>query len=152
MLIVTLILSTKAKSDPFSNYDPLIQVKDLYITGKVFKTGAQWPLISDLNPTSQLRYGLDLTLNTTFLGVFYWNNLVTTMTDETQFRSLAYKFEVGARILPCLYIEYGHDSWHTFDTTYRGGYQIYDYIGVRLNLINSSKDRTLFWYFDKGSE
>lgn len=148
MLTVTSI----TLAEPFSNYDPLIQVKDLYITGKAFQAGAQWPLITDLNPSGQLRYGVDLNLNTNLLGIFYWNSLITSMTDETQFRSLAYKFEVGARILPCLYIEYGHNSWHTFDTTYSGGYQIYDYIGVRLNLINSSKDRTLFWYFDKVSE
>lgn len=133
----------------FNTQDPLIQVKDLYITGKAFQNGSQWPLISDLTPTHQLRYGIDLTLNTTFLGIFYWNSLITSIVDETQFRSLAYKFEVGVRILPALYVEYGHNSWHVFDTTYPPGYQVYDYIGVRLNLINSSKDATLFWYFDK---
>lgn len=151
ILVLLTINTTQANFD--DNFgDPLVQIRELSITGKKFTETPRWPLITDLSPPSQLNYGLDLKLDTNFLFYFYFNNTISSMVDQTQFRSVSYKFEVGARILPCLYIEYGHNSWHVFDTIYRPGFPVYDYIGFKINIVNPSKDKTIFWYFDKGSE
>ena len=152
VIVILTILSNVTLANFDSIFpDPIIQVSELSITGKRYLPGARWPLITEPGSSRQLSYGLDLALHTNLLSYFYWNNTIVSMTDQFQFRSVAYKFEIGVRIMPCLSLEYGHNSQHILDGIYPSGYPIYDYIGIKLNIVNSSKDKTIFWYFDSPS-
>lgn len=146
MLII--LLSVFVGSQSFAQIDPLIEVTELSATGKKFTGTPQLSIFNNLSTGSTPNFGLDLTLNTTFLSFFYWHNTINSVTDRTQFRMISYKFEVGARVLPCLDLEYGHNSQHVLDVTPPNGFPVYDYIGFKLNLINTNPKRSIFWYYD----
>lgn len=93
----------------------------LYINYKQFTPGGTSYLITNNGLSGHaLDKELSLHMDSTFLSYFYWNNVVHAGTDKSphgggQFRTVGWKFQLGARITQWLDFQYEHHSQHILD-------------------------------------
>jgi hypothetical protein len=81
------------------------------------------------------RYDLNLGLDLEIPASFYYNNRVTSTTDDNQFRFVGYRFEVGTRIIKGLEVYFQHFSGHALDESFDEDFPQQNKIGIRFNLI-----------------
>jgi hypothetical protein len=65
---------------------------------------------------SQMKDGIAIHMNSDMLfDYLYWDNTVHTDTDDTQFHTVGWKFELGAHVTSFLNLYYHHHSQHIMD-------------------------------------
>lgn len=82
------------------------------------------------------RYELNLGLNTNIGTRFYWNNLITSKTDSSQFRFIGLDSEFGYRLLEDVKVYYRHFSGHALDSQYDERFPEDNSLGIRLDFIS----------------
>lgn len=58
---------------------------------------------------------INLGVNIDLVGPLYWNNEIKSLTTSAQYRFIAYRFMLGARVFRSFHVEYEHMSGHRFD-------------------------------------
>lgn len=121
------------------------QVQDLYLEGKKFTGRGNDSINAAIG--RQEDKGLSLGLNINFLDYFFFSNKIDARSgcisgEECQFSEVSYNFTTGMHLFPWLDLNYNHYSGHALDNPYN--YDVEDYIGFRLYLINSDKNNSLF--------
>jgi hypothetical protein len=102
-------------SDADAGENGFIQIDELSVNYKHYHEGSRHPLFTD----SQLKEGVDLTMNTDLLlRTFFWDNLVHSNTDDAQYRHIGWQFKFGTHVTSFLNIQYEHHSQHLLDTSY----------------------------------
>lgn len=115
----------------------LIETDEVSVQYKSFKSGSRDPLFWDSHPNQELT----LKVNTTFLKYFFWNNEVHGATDENQFHTVGWHYQVGLRPFSWLDVQMEHHSQHILDNAYPyGGFPVQDSLGVTIYLVGG-KDR-----------
>lgn len=99
-------------------------------------------------PNRKIDKEVTLNLNTTVFDYFYWNNVVTSLTDTSnewsQFRTIAWQFHIGMRLTSWLNLEYKHRSEHVLDALSQYPYPVQDSIGMELIIFSRNKKESLF--------
>lgn len=109
-----------------------IKVKDLYIeTEKRIGTNRDYYLRDE----EAAKYDLNLGLNLELPATLYYNNKVTSTTDDNQFRHIGYEFEFGARPFKGIDLYIQHFSGHALDESYDKNFPQRNKFGIRFNLI-----------------
>jgi hypothetical protein len=91
-----------------------VELRELSVFYKYFNNRSRDPFLYDSTP----KEGLDLNFNVDLVGPFYWNNTVSAMTDDAQYKSVYWNFHVGFRLFPSLAVEFEHLSRHLLDDRY----------------------------------
>ena len=131
LLIALIIACTKIKADT------LVEVDALYLeTEKTILTNRGYYLPEGSNPNYNLNLGFDLV--DSYSGMVYSRNVVSSTTDQSQFRYVALDTEFGISTTVGLEIYLRHFSGHLMDATDPDGQRFPEenVIGVRFNLIN----------------
>lgn len=107
-----------------------LKVERLSIEYQSFKSGSRDPRV----PTG-FKDGVKLKLDWIIFGPLYWRNVIPTTTDGSQFRTIAWEFEVGSHLGP---FDFGiqHFSGHLLDMRHPvSAFPVQDAIFFRVNLI-----------------
>lgn len=108
-----------------------VKVKSLYIeTERRITTNREYYLRDYSTARHDVNLGLDLDLPVNF----YYNNLITSITDTRQFRHIGYEFEVGHRPMDGLEVYFKHFSGHALDEEYNKDFPQTNKVGVRFVL------------------
>lgn len=122
------LLITCANAQDLSKY---VKVKSLYIeTERRITTNREYYLRDYSTAKYDVNLGLDLDLPLNF----YYNNLVTSITDSRQFRHVGYEFEIGNEPIDGVELYFKHFSGHALDESYGKAFPQANKIGVRLHL------------------
>jgi hypothetical protein len=114
------------------------KVDAVWLTGKQFMPNGFSPYMVD-GPT--LNKELDLHFNAKVLKVGYFDNMVWSLVDQSQFRWVGWNYKLGVHTLPFLDVEYEHFSRHILDakdpfqTHFSARYPVEDSINVNLYLL-----------------
>ena len=113
-----------------------IQPDEVSVTYKKYHESSRHPLFTN----SQLKEGVNITVNTDILGVFFWDNLVHSNTDDSQYRHIGWNFKLGVRPLSWLTLQYEHHSQHLLDTAYpHMKFPVEDSVGFTINIFQQRK-------------
>lgn len=123
-----------------------LELQDTYLNYKNYLPNGYTPYLPQ---GSTLNKGLDYHIDTDVFKYFYWNNTVWSLMDQNQFRSIGWNYEVGARVLPFVDLEYEHFSRHTLDEpspTKAVGekYPVEDSINIKLYLYRRNGKDSIF--------
>jgi hypothetical protein len=111
-----------------------IKVKNLYIeTEKRVLTNREYFLVDQYGATNDLNLGLDLEMPASI----YFNNKITSITDDSQFRFVGYNFEIGAEPIKGIEVYFEHFSGHALDQTYVNDFPQFNKVGIRWNFIKN---------------
>jgi len=128
-IITLLILSSPALAKDLSKH---VEVKRLFIEAeKRTMVNREYFLVDREAARYDLNLGLDLELPASF----YYNNMVTSTTDDNQFRFVGYRFEVGVRPFSGIDLYFQHFSGHALDQMYIEDFPQRNKIGIRFNII-----------------
>ena len=96
--------------------------------------------IRSLNiPGDALTSRLNLNVNTNLMVYGFWNNEIHSATDNSQFREVGYKTNLGIRLTDYLDVSFYHHSQHVLDSVSSFGYETED--GVQIDIYLFSKER-----------
>lgn len=130
MIIISMRISeAKEKKGHLRDY---VEIRDLYIEAERATMVNRNYFFKDRD---QRRYSLNLGLNLDITEDFFFNSLVTSMTDKNQFRFVGLDFDTGYRILHGFEVYFKHFSGHILDDTYDEGFPQDNSIGVRFRFI-----------------
>ena len=138
-----ILLALTASSVFISNgFADTIELNEVNLGYKSFFTGGHSPLITNNGLIGKsLDKQIDLHLKLNLFTYLYFNNVVHGTTDNTQFRSVGWKFELGCHITRHVDIEYHHHSQHALDQILPYHFPVEDSIGVNFNIYKSKKER-----------
>lgn len=144
MLLVISLLAGQVKAD-------VITLDDVKIQYKSFFEGGSSPLITQNGlPNKTLGKELNLLMDSSVFDVFYFNNVVHSMTDEDittgtgQFRTVSWAFDFGLRVTPYLNMGFSHRSEHLLDAIYsQGRWPVQDAVMIELILFGKNKHNSL---------
>ena len=111
----------------------IVKIKNLFIeTEKRTNVNREYYLVNQKSAEYDFNLGLNLDLPMSF----YYNNIVNSITDNSQFRFIGYQFEVGAKPFNGVDIYFQHFSGHALDQRFTEDFPQRNKFGVRFNFIN----------------
>jgi hypothetical protein len=118
----------------------LIELRESYINYKYFVHPGRDPLFTDLPHKEEL----NLHVNTDILRYMYWDNMVHSMTDASQYRVVGLNTKLGVRLSGILDVQFEHFSKHMLDTVHpwMRGFPVEDSVGINLYLYRPDKPRS----------
>ncbi len=132
ILIVFLLFITNMTNAAES----VMEVDKLYIeTEKMVRTNRGYYVPDNSIPKNNFNLGLNL--KDRFKGIFYVNSLISTTTDESQFRYIALDTEVGIDTTIGIDVYFRHYSGHMLDSYDRSNTRFPEenVVGLRFYLI-----------------
>lgn len=137
--LLMLSLVTEARSGD------MFETREVFMTVKNYTPNSHSPFMTD---GSTLNKGLNLTIQTDFLKYLYSKNVVWSLADQHQFRWIGWNYNLGARILPFLEVEYEHFSKHILDKEYpyknQGRFPVEDSVNVNFYFYRRDKGASIF--------
>jgi hypothetical protein len=113
LLLCSFLLYLSRAAEAGENW--FIQPDEVSVQYKSYHQSARHPLFVN----SRLKEGIDLTMNTDFLfETLFWDNLIHTNTDDSQYRHIGWQFRLGTRVTSFLSVQYEHHSQHLLDSAY----------------------------------
>lgn len=121
------------------------ELQDVYIDYRHETTVGYDPVLQALNdPNTTINNHLDLHIDLNVLRGLYWNNMVNTTSDQSQFKVIGWEYGLGARLFPCLELGYYHHSQHWLDSNDTQHFPLENAIQVKLIFYNKDQKETLF--------
>jgi hypothetical protein len=112
---------------------------------RVLHESARFPEMPQYQAKESVSLGLDLAL----VGPIYWNNLIHTMTDDSQYRFVGWWFEFGLRSSqlpfyprswPGIEAFYQHHSQHILEDRHPSmRFPVNDSIGFRIHFVTPAQ-------------
>lgn len=132
MLLSKLFLALTLLSLPkYTVAFSFLQLKHAAIEYATIKQGSRDPFV----PTG-FENKLDLRLDWWIIKPVYWNNVVHSTTDGTQFRTVSWEFEIGVSPFTWIDFYWQHHSRHLLDFKHPvHAFPVMDAYGFRLNLL-----------------
>ena len=109
-IFVLLMMSTVSEAAEFQ----LFELKEASVTYRSFQGGARDPLYTISPKVAEV----ETRLNVDVLRYMFFDNKVHGGMDQDQFRVVGWNYKLGARIAPCLDVQYEHHSQHLLDSAY----------------------------------
>lgn len=100
-----------------------------------FKDGSRDPVMYPDTPKERL----DVNINMGVLRYVYMNNMIHSETDQSQFRVIGWKYQMGIHIGSWADLYAEHFSQHLLDTQGQTAYPVQNLIGLKLYIYR--KDR-----------
>jgi len=137
LLLIYLLLPLKGKAEDFVSLYSLDFSYGHFLHAKhplFYRQPSQPDKNVILKPNVDLMY-----------GYMFWDNKITTMTDEHQFKFVQWHYELGFRPFDWMKIHYTHTSSHLLDTNPITGTQNGDNIGLSIRLYGPKERGKSLW-------
>lgn len=125
---------------------PLIQFQNLSLTYQKYAEGSRDPLVNQGTlPGRFMNFSFDLNFQVSLLHVVYFDSIINSFANESQFSLVGWHYFVGLHVIPTLDVYYEHWSQHALDSSFSQGYPVQDSVGFKWWLYKSDeKQRSLF--------
>lgn len=134
LALLALFLCSIGQANDLSEWH-LVEMDKTYIDYMHFTYAAEPFFQPYYTPTTRLDLHVDLKL---LDDAMFFNNMVHTETDQTQFRSVGWNYRLGVHLGDSVDLYFEHYSIHLLDAIPQFDYK-YDAIGVRIYLYKGSK-------------
>jgi len=116
----------------------ILELKKLDLSYKHYADSTRDPLFYDSTP----KESIDLRLNMDLADIFFWDNLVHSMTNNSQYYMIGWNFQFGIHVTDNLSIQYEHYSKHLLDDRYPyQKFPVEDSIGFTYTIFKSKTGR-----------
>lgn len=136
ILSATAIVAYLLVTESPASINPVAEVKALDMGYEWFTAGRS----KMLNPGQQLNNAVYIDLNLSFINdIIYLDNKIFSLTDQSQFRTISWSYELGINLFDSADVYYRHFSGHLLDTNYSDGssYPFENSVGVRFHLLRN---------------
>lgn len=137
LILLTILMSTLSfagsKKGPSLK---VIELREMYVDFMRY-TSAQEPFMTNLGfiPTHRLDLHTNMDL---FNKIGFFDTMVHSQTDQTQYRKVGLRYRVGAHITSWADVYFDHFSQHILDAVPASA-NTYDAVGVRIHLYQEKK-------------